>query len=147
MTTPRRPRISLTRRSSSAGSAAYWEAGHGEHALDGARPRAVHHLRGSRAHRAAPQTLRLYEQEGLVLPERSSGGTRRYSTDNIDRLRRIMALTSEGVNLAGIRRIFELQEQVQLLEDEIGRLAASKLAAALPRSVCATSSQPEATPM
>jgi MerR family transcriptional regulator, heat shock protein HspR len=72
-----------------------------------------------------PQTLRLYEQEGLVLPGRSSGGTRRYSTDDIDRLHQIMALTSDGVNLAGVRHILELQEQARLLQAEIDRLAAA----------------------
>jgi MerR family transcriptional regulator/heat shock protein HspR len=72
-----------------------------------------------------PQTLRLYEQEGLVLPERSSGGTRRYSTKDIERLHEITALTSEGVNLAGIRRIFDLQEQTRLLQAEIDQLAAA----------------------
>jgi MerR family transcriptional regulator, heat shock protein HspR len=72
-----------------------------------------------------PQTLRLYEQEGLVLPARSSGGTRRYSTQDFERLHQIMALTSEGVNLAGIRRIFELQEQTRLLQAEIDQLAAA----------------------
>ena len=72
-----------------------------------------------------PQTLRLYEQEGLVLPARSSGGTRRYSTDDIERLHQIMALTSDGVNLAGVRRILELQEQGRLLQAEIDRLAAA----------------------
>ena len=45
-----------------------------------------------------PQTLRFYEQEGLLRPARSSGGTRRYSTDDIDRLHQIMALTSDGLN-------------------------------------------------
>jgi MerR family transcriptional regulator, heat shock protein HspR len=71
-----------------------------------------------------PQTLRLYEQEGLVLPARSSGGTRRYSTDDIERLHQIMALTSDGVNLAGVRRILGLQEQTRLLQAEIDRLMA-----------------------
>jgi MerR family transcriptional regulator, heat shock protein HspR len=71
-----------------------------------------------------PQTLRLYEQEGLVLPARSSGGTRRYSTDDIDRLHQIMALTSDGINLAGVRRILELQQETRLLQAEIDRLAA-----------------------
>lgn len=71
-----------------------------------------------------PQTLRLYEQEGLVLPGRSSGGTRRYSTDDIDRLHQIMVLTSDGVNLAGVRHILELQAQARLLQAEIDRLAA-----------------------
>jgi MerR family transcriptional regulator/heat shock protein HspR len=72
-----------------------------------------------------PQTLRLYDQEGLVSPGRSAGGTRRYSTDDIDRLHQIMALTSDGVNLAGVRRILELQEETRLLQAEIDRLAAA----------------------
>ncbi|HEX9065877.1 MAG TPA: helix-turn-helix transcriptional regulator [Streptosporangiaceae bacterium] len=72
-----------------------------------------------------PQTLRLYEQEGLLLPARSSGGTRRYSNQDLHRLHEIIALTSEGVNLAGIRRIFELQEQMRVLQAEIDQLAAS----------------------
>ena len=69
-----------------------------------------------------PQTLRLYEQEGLVLPARSSGGTRRYSTDDIDRLHQIMALTADGVNLAGVRHILELQQETRLLQAEIAPL-------------------------
>jgi len=69
-----------------------------------------------------PQTLRLYEQEGLLTPARSSGGTRRYSTDDIDRLHQILALTSDGLNLAGVRRVLELQEQTRALQAEIERL-------------------------
>lgn len=72
-----------------------------------------------------PQTLRLYEHEGLVLPARSAGGTRRYSTDDIERLRQIMALTSDGVNLAGVRRVLELREQTRRLQAEIDRLTAT----------------------
>jgi MerR family transcriptional regulator/heat shock protein HspR len=72
-----------------------------------------------------PQTLRLYEQEGLVLPARSSGGTRRYSTDDIGRLHQIMALTSDGINLAGVRRILELQQETRLLQAEVDRLTAA----------------------
>jgi MerR family transcriptional regulator, heat shock protein HspR len=69
-----------------------------------------------------PQTLRLYDQEGLVSPGRSAGGTRRYSTDDIDRLHQVMALTSDGINLAGVRRILELQEETRLLQAEVDRL-------------------------
>jgi MerR family transcriptional regulator, heat shock protein HspR len=69
-----------------------------------------------------PQTLRLYEQEGLLCPARSSGGTRRYSTDDLDRLHQIMALTSDGLNLAGVRRVLELQEETRQLQAEIARL-------------------------
>jgi MerR family transcriptional regulator, heat shock protein HspR len=69
-----------------------------------------------------PHTLRLYEQEGLLAPARSPGGARRYSTDDIDRLHQIMALTSDGVNLAGVRRILQLQEQTRRLQAELERL-------------------------
>jgi MerR family transcriptional regulator, heat shock protein HspR len=69
-----------------------------------------------------PQTLRLYDQEGLLSPGRSAGGTRRYSTDDIDRLHQIMALTADGINLAGVRHILELQEQARLLQAEIDHL-------------------------
>jgi MerR family transcriptional regulator, heat shock protein HspR len=69
-----------------------------------------------------PQTLRLYEHEGLLTPARSSGGTRRYSTGDIDRLHQIMALTSDGLNLAGVRLVLELQEQTRALQAEIQRL-------------------------
>jgi MerR family transcriptional regulator, heat shock protein HspR len=73
-----------------------------------------------------PQTLRMYEQEGLLTPARSSGGTRRYSTGDIDRLHQIMALTSDGLNLAGVRRVLELQEQTRALQAEIQDLRAGR---------------------
>jgi len=72
-----------------------------------------------------PQTLRIYEREGLVDPARSAGGTRRYSTGDLDRLHQIMALTSDGLNLAGVRRVLELQEQTRVLQSEIERLKAA----------------------
>jgi MerR family transcriptional regulator, heat shock protein HspR len=55
-------------------------------------------------------------------PARSPGGARRYSSDDIGRLQQIMALTSDGVNLAGVRRILELQEQTQRLQAELQQL-------------------------
>jgi MerR family transcriptional regulator, heat shock protein HspR len=69
-----------------------------------------------------PQTLRLYEHEGLLTPARSPGGTRRHSTGDLDRLHQIMALTSDGLNLAGVRRVLELQKQTRVLRAEIVRL-------------------------
>jgi MerR family transcriptional regulator, heat shock protein HspR len=69
-----------------------------------------------------PQTLRIYEREGLLDPARSPGGTRRYSTDDIGRLQQIMALTADGLNLAGVRRVLELQEETRRLQAEIDRL-------------------------
>jgi MerR family transcriptional regulator/heat shock protein HspR len=72
-----------------------------------------------------PQTLRIYEREGLVDPARSAGGTRRYSTEDIGRLQQIMALTADGLNLAGVRRVLELQEQTRRLQAEIDQLKAA----------------------
>ena len=71
-----------------------------------------------------PQTLRIYEREGLLDPARSPGGTRRYSTDDIGRLHQIMALTSDGLNLAGVRRVLALQEETRRLQAEVERLQA-----------------------
>jgi MerR family transcriptional regulator, heat shock protein HspR len=56
------------------------------------------------------QTLRLYEQRGLVEPARSAGGTRRYSSDDLERLRRISDLVATGLNLAGVAMVLELQD-------------------------------------
>ena len=58
----------------------------------------------------AVQSLRLYERYGLLTPARSDGGTRRYSADDLARLRRISALADAGVNLAGIARILSLED-------------------------------------
>jgi len=58
----------------------------------------------------AVQSLRLYEQHGLLTPARSDGGTRRYSADDLARLQRISALVDAGVNLAGIARILSLED-------------------------------------
>jgi DNA-binding transcriptional MerR regulator len=69
-----------------------------------------------------PQTLRIYEREGLLDPARSAGGTRRYSRRDIDRLAEICALTADGLNLAGIRRVLQLQEETRQLHAEITRL-------------------------
>ena len=69
-----------------------------------------------------PQTLRIYEREGLLQPLRSSGGTRRYSRNDVLRLQRICALTGEGLNVAGIRRVLQLQEESSQLQAEITRL-------------------------
>jgi MerR family transcriptional regulator/heat shock protein HspR len=69
-----------------------------------------------------PQTLRIYEREGLVDPARSSGGTRRYSPRDIERLHQISALTAEGLNLAGVRRVIKMLQETRQLQDEIARL-------------------------
>lgn len=61
------------------------------------------------------QTLRLYESRGLVDPARSTGGTRRYSDADVDVLRRVVALLAEGINLAGARRIIQLEDDNDVL--------------------------------
>ena len=58
-----------------------------------------------------PQTLRIYEREGLVQPGRSDGGTRRYSGVDVERLRLIAALTTSGLNLAGVKRVLALETE------------------------------------
>lgn len=66
-----------------------------------------------------PQTLRVYEQKGLVNPGRSRGNTRLYSQADIDRLNLISKLTDEGINLAGVVRILDMREQTLQLKDEL----------------------------
>jgi MerR family transcriptional regulator/heat shock protein HspR len=62
-----------------------------------------------------PQTLRHYERLGLVVPGRTAGGIRLYGRRDLARLRRIVELTAEGVNLAGVRRVLELEERYEAL--------------------------------
>ncbi len=70
-----------------------------------------------------PQTLRLYEREGLVEPQRSRGGIRLYSETDIERVRAIQRLTSElGVNLAGAEVILNMREMILELQDQIAEL-------------------------
>jgi MerR family transcriptional regulator/heat shock protein HspR len=63
-----------------------------------------------------PQTLRVYERKGLVQPHRTEGNTRRYSEEDITRLRRIQALTNEGLNLAGVMRVIELEQEIERMK-------------------------------
>lgn len=69
-----------------------------------------------------PQTLRIYERRGLLRPNRTSGGDRRYSDADIQLLLRIANLTSAGMNIEGIRQVMQLEEQVRQLRDESRRL-------------------------
>lgn len=69
------------------------------------------------------QTLRIYERKGLLEPSRTPGGSRRYSERDIQRLSRISELTEEGLNLAGVRRVLELEAEVMRLQGEMQRLA------------------------
>jgi MerR family transcriptional regulator/heat shock protein HspR len=66
-----------------------------------------------------PQTLRAYEREGFVEPARSAGGTRRYSGAEVDRLREMSALADAGVNIAGMRRILDLERTVRRLRAKL----------------------------
>src|SRR3954451_5451928 len=68
-----------------------------------------------------PQTLRMYEQRGLIEPKRSPKGTRLYSQADVERLRRIQEMTTEwGMNLAGVERVFELEEQLDRMQRKVG---------------------------
>lgn len=69
------------------------------------------------------QSLRLYERKGLLTPERTPGGTRLYSNADLDVLRRVIALVQEGVNLAGARRILELEAANSVLRLRIDELS------------------------
>ena len=72
-----------------------------------------------------PQTLRAYEARGLVQPRRTPGGTRRYSDRDVERLRKIGALTGElGLNLAGVTRVLDLEDAMEALVREVTALRA-----------------------
>lgn len=69
-----------------------------------------------------PQTLRIYERKGLLEPFRTPGGTRRYSQEDIERLQLIQELTSQGLNLEGVRRVLALQEENRTLKRKVDKL-------------------------
>lgn len=71
---------------------------------------------------AHPQTLRIYEQKGLVSPQRTRGNTRMYSQADIERLQLINELTDEGINLAGVIRILDLKGRLDERDDELDAL-------------------------
>lgn len=66
-----------------------------------------------------PQTLRIYERKGLIAPRRTPGGSRRYSDEDIALLKRIQQLTAEGLNLAGVKRVLELEAALTELRAEL----------------------------
>jgi MerR family transcriptional regulator/heat shock protein HspR len=83
-----------------------------------------------------PQTLRMYEARGLIEPKRSPKGTRLYSQQDVDRLRRIQEMTVEnGMNLAGVERVFELEDQLDAMARKVAALErrASELKAEVER--------------
>jgi len=70
-----------------------------------------------------PQTLRMYEQRGLIEPKRSPKGTRLYSHEDVERLRRIQQMTAElGLNLAGVEKVLELEEQLERTRRRVAAL-------------------------
>jgi MerR family transcriptional regulator/heat shock protein HspR len=72
-----------------------------------------------------PQTLRLYEQKGLVRPRRTAGNTRLYSDADVERLQLIQRLTTEiGLNLAGVERVLDLEDELERMQRRLERMAA-----------------------
>jgi MerR family transcriptional regulator/heat shock protein HspR len=69
-----------------------------------------------------PQTLRIYERKGLIEPSRTEGRSRRYSDRDIALLQRIQELTNEGVSLAGVRKILELESELDQVRARVGEL-------------------------
>ena len=69
-----------------------------------------------------PQTLRIYERKGLVEPGRTQGGSRRYSDADIALLRRIQDLTNDGLNLAGVKRVLELEAELERARRQVAEL-------------------------
>jgi len=70
-----------------------------------------------------PQTLRIYEQKGLVRPQRTAGNTRLYSDADVERLRLIQRLTTElGLNLAGVERVLHLEDELQQMKRHLSRM-------------------------
>ena len=83
-----------------------------------------------------PQTLRIYEARGLITPQRSPKNTRLYSQEDVERLRRIQRMTTEeGLNLAGVESVLQLEKRVEEMRAELGRMR--KRAAKLEREMLA----------
>jgi len=73
-----------------------------------------------------PQTLRMYERRGLIEPKRSSKSTRLYSMDDVERLRRIQQLVGEcGLNLAGVERVLQMEEELEAMQERLDKLQAA----------------------
>jgi MerR family transcriptional regulator/heat shock protein HspR len=75
-----------------------------------------------------PQTLRIYEREGLVRPKRTTANARRYSERDIERLLEIKRLTSDGMNLEGVRRVIQLTQELERLQARLAAMEAELLA-------------------
>jgi MerR family transcriptional regulator, heat shock protein HspR len=76
-----------------------------------------------------PQTLRIYERKGLLDPSRTSGGSRRFSEADLSRLRHIQQLTATGLNLEGVRRVLELENELNQVRAELEEARAQSRAA------------------
>src|ERR1700727_1689210 len=108
---PRRP--AMARRSVTRVTRVSVEAGRGVFMISVAAELAQMH----------PQTLRMYEARGLIEPQRSPKGTRLYSQEDVEKLRRIQEMTSDlGLNLAGVERVLELEQQVDQMNEQIEQL-------------------------
>jgi MerR family transcriptional regulator/heat shock protein HspR len=85
-------------------------------------PRQYYHISSvAKMYNIHPQTLRLYEREGLIMPSRSQGNTRLYSTEDLKRLELVLNLIRDlGVNLAGVEVILNMREKITRIEAEVG---------------------------
>jgi MerR family transcriptional regulator/heat shock protein HspR len=119
-----------------------WVRPHGRASVRSRGPRETSYvLIGAVARRFGvhPQTLRLYEREGLIRPARSTGNTRLYDQETVERLEIILTLTRElGVNLAGVEVILDFRSRLQRMEGEVGRLMEAIRSVAAERSGRAT---------
>ena len=78
-----------------------------------------------------PQTLRVYERKGLLAPARTGGMSRRYSELDLEQIRRVQELTNDGLNLAGVVRVLELERQIEWLRRRVGELTQQQNSTAL----------------
>jgi len=74
-----------------------------------------------------PQTLRVYERKGLISPARTGGMSRRYSDADLERIRRVLRLTSEGMNLIGVARVLELEAEIHALKAALAEQSSTAL--------------------
>ncbi len=88
----------------------------------GQEPRQYYHISSvAKMYNIHPQTLRLYEREGLIAPSRSEGNTRLYSSDDLRRLELVLNLIRDlGVNLAGVEVVLNMREKMEQIEAEVG---------------------------
>jgi len=85
-------------------------------------PRQYYHISSvAKMYNIHPQTLRLYEREGLITPSRSEGNTRLYSTEDLKRLELVLNLIRDlGINLAGVEVVLNMREKIEQIETEVG---------------------------